>query len=132
MKTGAEGVYCAALPEQGLGIAVKCDDGAGRAAEVMMAATLVRLAAVRSPTSLALEPFARADAAQLERHRGRRRAADRSAYGLSRIAGAAMLSIITLMQAGLPLASARSIAPGRSAARSTCSPWPPSAATTRS
>src|SRR5437899_3117246 len=30
VKTGAEGVYCAALPEQGLGIAVKCDDGAGR------------------------------------------------------------------------------------------------------
>ena len=36
-KTGAEGVYCAALPEQGLGIAIKCDDGAGRAAQVMMA-----------------------------------------------------------------------------------------------
>jgi L-asparaginase II len=43
VKTGAEGVYCAALPEQGLGIAVKCDDGAGRAAEVMVAATLTRL-----------------------------------------------------------------------------------------
>ena len=51
---------------------------------------------------------------------------------LHRITGAAMLSIITLMQAGLPLASARSIAPGRSAARSTYSPWPPSAATARS
>jgi L-asparaginase II len=37
-KTGAEGVYCAALPEQGLGIALKCDDGQGRAAEVMLAA----------------------------------------------------------------------------------------------
>ena len=43
LKTGAEGVYCAALPELGVGIAVKCDDGAGRAAEVMMAATLDRL-----------------------------------------------------------------------------------------
>ena len=43
IKTGAEGVYCAALPEQGLGIAVKCDDGAGRAAEMIMAATLARL-----------------------------------------------------------------------------------------
>jgi len=43
LKTGAEGVYCAALPELGIGIAVKCDDGAGRAAEVMMAATLDRL-----------------------------------------------------------------------------------------
>lgn len=42
VKTGAEGVYCAALPELGFGIAVKCDDGAGRAAEVMMAATLAR------------------------------------------------------------------------------------------
>jgi L-asparaginase II len=44
VKTGAEGVYCAALPEQGLGVAVKCDDGAGRAAEVMMAGTLLRMA----------------------------------------------------------------------------------------
>jgi L-asparaginase II len=43
LKTGAEGVYCAALPESGIGIAVKCDDGAGRSAEVMMAAALDRL-----------------------------------------------------------------------------------------
>ena len=43
VKGGAEGVYCAALPEQGLGIAVKCDDGAGRAAEVIMAGVLMRL-----------------------------------------------------------------------------------------
>jgi L-asparaginase II len=42
VKSGAEGMCCAALPEQGLGIAVKCDDGAGRAAEVMMAATIAR------------------------------------------------------------------------------------------
>jgi L-asparaginase II len=42
VKSGAEGICCAALPEQGLGIAVKCDDGAGRAAEIMMAATLAR------------------------------------------------------------------------------------------
>jgi L-asparaginase II len=42
-KTGAEGVFCAALPEQGLGIAVKADDGAGRAAEVMIAAVIARL-----------------------------------------------------------------------------------------
>src|SRR6516165_11115670 len=27
VKTGAEGVYCATLPQQGLGIAIKCDDG---------------------------------------------------------------------------------------------------------
>jgi L-asparaginase II len=39
-KTGAEGVYCAALPEEGLGIAIKCDDGAGRAAEAVMASLI--------------------------------------------------------------------------------------------
>ena len=43
VKTGAEGVYCAALPELGLGIALKCDDGAGRAAEVMVAAVMAKL-----------------------------------------------------------------------------------------
>ncbi|RWF21719.1 MAG: asparaginase [Mesorhizobium sp.] len=43
VKGGAEGVYCAALPELGLGIALKCDDGAGRAAEVMVAACIARL-----------------------------------------------------------------------------------------
>ncbi|CAM5505497.1 L-asparaginase II [Aquamicrobium terrae] len=42
-KTGAEGVYCAALPELGLGIALKCDDGAGRGAEVMVASVLAKL-----------------------------------------------------------------------------------------
>ncbi|RWO08614.1 MAG: asparaginase [Mesorhizobium sp.] len=42
VKGGAEGVYCAALPELGLGIALKCDDGAGRAAEVTVAAVLAR------------------------------------------------------------------------------------------
>jgi L-asparaginase II len=41
-KTGAEGVFCVALPELGLGIAVKCDDGAGRAAEVVTAALIAR------------------------------------------------------------------------------------------
>ena len=42
VKMGAEGVHVAALPEQGLGIAVKCADGAARAAEVAMAALLER------------------------------------------------------------------------------------------
>ena len=41
-KTGAEGVFCLALSELGLGIAVKCDDGAGRAAEVVTAALIAR------------------------------------------------------------------------------------------
>ena len=43
VKGGAEGVFCAALPEQGLGIALKCDDGAGRAAEAVKAALTLRL-----------------------------------------------------------------------------------------
>src|SRR5207249_787739 len=33
VKGGAEGVHCAALPELGLGIALKIDDGAKRATE---------------------------------------------------------------------------------------------------
>jgi L-asparaginase II len=43
VKIGAEGVYCAAVPELGLGIALKCDDGAIRAAEVMVASVLADL-----------------------------------------------------------------------------------------
>jgi L-asparaginase II len=40
-KVGAEGVYCAALPERGLGVAIKIDDGNNaRAAEVVMAAVI--------------------------------------------------------------------------------------------
>lgn len=43
-KVGAEGVYCAALPSLGLGVAVKMDDGnTARACEVVMAALLSRL-----------------------------------------------------------------------------------------
>lgn len=41
VKTGAEGVYVGILPELKLGFALKCDDGATRAAE-LMAATLLR------------------------------------------------------------------------------------------
>ena len=40
VKTGAEGVYCAALPQLGLGLAVKADDGATRAARIMIAALI--------------------------------------------------------------------------------------------
>ena len=58
VKTGAEGVYCAALPEQGLGIALKCDDGAGRAAEVTLAATLARFLP-KDTDRAALERFVR-------------------------------------------------------------------------
>ncbi|GAA0772954.1 asparaginase [Roseibium denhamense] len=40
VKTGAEGVFCASIPELGFGIALKCDDGATRASDVMMATIL--------------------------------------------------------------------------------------------
>jgi L-asparaginase II len=43
LKGGAEGVYAGILPGLGLGVAIKADDGAGRAAEVAMAQTLRRL-----------------------------------------------------------------------------------------
>lgn len=43
VKIGAEGVYCAAIPHLGFGIALKCDDGHERAAEVMVAAVLAFL-----------------------------------------------------------------------------------------
>jgi L-asparaginase II len=42
IKVGAEGVYCAALPELGYGIALKIDDGGTRAAEAAMGALLLR------------------------------------------------------------------------------------------
>lgn len=45
-KVGAEGVYCAALPERGLGVAIKVDDGTARAAEVVMAAVIDALLAL--------------------------------------------------------------------------------------
>ena len=49
VKTGAEGVFCAALPQFGLGVALKCDDGAGRAAEVMLSAVLRHIGVLDDP-----------------------------------------------------------------------------------
>jgi len=43
VKTGAEGVFTAVLPERGWGVAVKIDDGATRAAETVMAKVLTLL-----------------------------------------------------------------------------------------
>lgn len=40
VKTGAEGVYCGAFPDLGLGVAIKIDDGATRASETAMAAVI--------------------------------------------------------------------------------------------
>ncbi len=41
-KTGAEGVFVAALPDHGLAMAVKCEDGTTRAAEAMIFALIAR------------------------------------------------------------------------------------------
>lgn len=58
VKTGAEGVYCGAVPELGLGIAIKCDDGAGRASEVAVAAILAKLLAGDAGLAAALADMA--------------------------------------------------------------------------
>ena len=57
VKTGAEGVFCASFPDLGFGIALKCDDGATRAAEVMMAAVIARLLPMSEEQRAALEPY---------------------------------------------------------------------------
>jgi L-asparaginase II len=54
VKTGAEGVYCAALPGTGLGVALKIDDGATRAAEIMMAAATAECAGLSETQRAAL------------------------------------------------------------------------------
>ncbi len=46
VKTGAEGVFTAALPGKGLGIALKIDDGAARAAAVAIGAILISIGAL--------------------------------------------------------------------------------------
>jgi len=57
VKTGAEGVYCGALPELGLGITLKCDDGAGRAAQAVMAAVIARFLPLADAERAALTRF---------------------------------------------------------------------------
>jgi len=54
MKSGAEGVYCAALPEQGLGIAIKADDGNGRAANRVMEALMTHYGILDTDQTAAL------------------------------------------------------------------------------
>ncbi len=43
VKTGAEGVYIASLPEKGLGVCLKIQDGTTRASQIALAMTLRRL-----------------------------------------------------------------------------------------
>ncbi|MCP4332794.1 MAG: asparaginase [Gammaproteobacteria bacterium] len=55
VKTGAAGVYTAALPESGLGIALKIDDGTGEAAEVTLLAVLQQLKVLHPDELVSLE-----------------------------------------------------------------------------
>jgi L-asparaginase II len=57
LKPGAEGVFCAALPALGLGIALKIADGAARGAELAMASVLDRLGCFTAEQRAALEQF---------------------------------------------------------------------------
>ena len=54
-KGGAEGVFMAALPERGIGIALKARDGAHRAADQAMAAVLADLGVL--PAEIAVDPI---------------------------------------------------------------------------
>ena len=57
-KVGAEGVYCAALPELGLGVALKMDDGnTARAAEVAVVALIESLLALDDANRAFVEPL---------------------------------------------------------------------------
>jgi L-asparaginase II len=46
VKTGAEAVFIAILPEPGLGVALKIEDGTTRASESAITAILARLGAI--------------------------------------------------------------------------------------
>jgi L-asparaginase II len=59
VKVGAEGVYCAAVPHAGLGLAMKVDDGASRGAEVALARVLADLDCWTNAEKSALEGMTR-------------------------------------------------------------------------
>ena len=57
-KVGAEGVYCAALPELGLGVAIKMDDGnTARGCEVVMAAVIEKLLSLANDEATFMRTF---------------------------------------------------------------------------
>lgn len=56
-KVGAEGVYCALLVQEGLGVALKVEDGHGPAAALAMARTLEELSLRPQPESLGARPI---------------------------------------------------------------------------
>jgi len=58
IKIGAEGVFCGALRDRGLGFALKIDDGNTHAAEVAVAGLLLALADATAGEKAALEQYA--------------------------------------------------------------------------
>jgi L-asparaginase II len=65
IKSGAEGVYVAAIFACGIGVAVKIEDGAGRAAEVAIAALVARHALLDESEREALRPLIEAPVANV-------------------------------------------------------------------
>ena len=57
-KTGAEGVHIAIVPELKLGVALKVEDGAGRASDVAVAALLDHLGVIDDRTRAEIAPIA--------------------------------------------------------------------------
>lgn len=64
LKFGADGVYCGALRDKGIGFALKCDDGSVPAATAMVAALLMTIASPTPAQAAVLERRAR----QLQRN----------------------------------------------------------------
>jgi L-asparaginase II len=61
VKGGAEGVYCGCIPHAKLGFALKCDDGAFRAAEVGIAGVMLKLDCWTETERSTLKKFAHED-----------------------------------------------------------------------
>lgn len=59
VKSGAEGVYCATIPELGYGIALKVDDGTGRASQAIMAALILQFLPLEDGERALIEGLAR-------------------------------------------------------------------------
>lgn len=59
VKTGAEGVFVASLPERGLGVALKVRDGATRASEAALVSVISELLPLNDAEAAALAPWLR-------------------------------------------------------------------------
>jgi L-asparaginase II len=80
-KTGAEGLICLALPERGLGIAIRIADGTYRAHEVVVPAVLEQLGAVDAAVIAAVTAR---NSPEIRNHNGWHVGELRSAFTLQR------------------------------------------------